>query len=378
MEPQSHAHVLQVRPDARRDQLTHERSRTLFAGQSEVGRTEHVIVYTDGSAQGDATAQAVLQSAEADYSATANWFGELTLPAGQEGDDQSTPRTATPVQVLMDSQAGGAYHFGCNATDIYLEPAPELASGYFVAELVEIFEAAINNGWDCGQTNGEGLSRVLAGECNANLGSLFVQTEQSWWKNGHADYVSDNSADDTNMDANGCATLFLYYLHDQLGFDWSTIVTTGGDTLAQTYGLLTNQDPATGFADFLSRLATLDTGSILQVPASGNPFPINDTASMPTAAVQPTASEPEAASAAAVSGASPVPAGSEPAVPASTANASAEPTLDRTAPIRPLDPSPASAHPARAGTGKRIGRRDHTVGRSGGAICQWHFAHAAN
>ena len=59
METERHAHVLQVRPDATLDQLTHPRGRTLFAGQSEVGRTDHVIVYTDGTPQGDATAQAV-------------------------------------------------------------------------------------------------------------------------------------------------------------------------------------------------------------------------------------------------------------------------------------------------------------------------------
>ena len=69
----------------------------------------------------------------------------------------------------MDSQAGGAYHFGCNATDLYIEPTAQVASGFMVAELVEVFEAAINNGWQCGQTNGEALSRVLATERNNGL-----------------------------------------------------------------------------------------------------------------------------------------------------------------------------------------------------------------
>jgi len=275
------AHVLLVRPHVTLDHLTYARSRALVAGQTEAGRTEHVIVYTDGTPQGDATAQAVLQTAEADYLATQEWFGGIALPPGQEGDDRTTPRTATPIQVLMDAQAGGAYHFGCNATDLYLEPTPELASGLFVAELVEVFEAAINNGWDCGFTNGEGLSRVLAGERNAHLGSLFVQTEQAWWSDGHADYVSDDSADDANQDANGCATLFLYYLHTQLGYDWRAIVTTGGGALAETYQKLTGQDPASGFTDFLARLATLEQGGVLNVPGSGNPFPISGTAPIP-------------------------------------------------------------------------------------------------
>jgi hypothetical protein len=265
------------------DQLTQQRGRALFNGQAEYGRTEDVIVYSDGTPEGDATAQALLRTVEADFQATQAWFGGLALPAGQEGDDQTTPRTALPVQVLIDPQAGGAYHFGCDATDIYVEPDPELVSGFFVAELVEDFEAAIANGWDCGQTNGEGLSRVLAGERNANLGSLFVQTEQSWWANGHQDYVEDNSADDTNQDANGCATLFLYYLHSQLGYDWAAIVAAGAPTLGQTYQKLTGQDPAAGFADFVALLSTLDMGGFLNVPASGDPFPI----AAPAAPAQP-------------------------------------------------------------------------------------------
>jgi hypothetical protein len=248
----------------------------------------------------------------------------------------------------MDAQAGGAYHFGCNATNLYLEPTPELASGFFVAELVEVFEAAINNGWDCGFTNGEGLSRVLAGERNANLGSLFVQTEQAWWADGHADFVSDNSADDRNADANGCATLFLYYLHTQLGYDWRTLVTTGGASLAQTYQRVTGQDPAAGFSDFLARLATLDAGGVLTVPGSGNPFPISATAPIPAPPIpappipappstaQPSSTQPTSTPAA------PVPASSIPASPAPA-------TLERTAPIHARD----LTAPAQGGGGMR-------------------------
>lgn len=278
METEQRPHILQTSAAAP-GPMTQARGRALFNGQTEAGQTNSVVVYTDGTPQGNATAQAILQTADADFNATQAAFGGIALPQGQEGDDQTVPRTALPLQVLMDSQAGGAYHFGCNATDIYVEPDPQLANGFFVAELVEVFEAAINNGWDCGQTNGEGLSRVLAGERNANLGSLFVQTEQSWWANGHQDYVNSNAADDTNQDANGCATLFLYYLHTQLNFDWTTIVTTGGTSLGDTYQRLTNQDPAAGFSSFVALVSSLDTGAGLNLPASGNPFPLSGTGS---------------------------------------------------------------------------------------------------
>jgi hypothetical protein len=254
--------------------FTYAAARTAFQGQTEAGRTEHMIVYTDGTPNGDASAQAVLKTAEADYQAVANWFGGISLPPGQEGDDQTTPRTATPVQVLIDQQAGGAYHFGCDATDLYIEPTPDLANGFMVAELVEVFEAASNLGWACGNTNGEGLSRVLAGERNANLGQLFTQTGQTWWQAGHADYVNSNAADDRDENSNGCATLFLFYLNKQLGYDWHTITTTGGATLGETYQKLTGKPGTQGFSEFISLLNGIAQGGTLNLPASGNPFPI--------------------------------------------------------------------------------------------------------
>ncbi|HET9109439.1 MAG TPA: hypothetical protein VFN78_01315 [Ktedonobacterales bacterium] len=275
--PRAHVLAFEGRGAVGLNELSLARSSTVFHGETEVGHTADIVVFTDNTPNGNAAAQAILQSAEADFQATQQWFGGLTLPQGQQGDDQTTPRTALPVQVLIDSQAGGAYHFGCNATDLYIEPAVDLASGFMVAELVEVFEAAINNGWSCGQTNGEALSRVLATERNSGLAQLQVQTGQAWWANGHQDYVTTNSATDQDQNSNGCGPLFLYYLHSQLGFDWTRITTTGGATLGETYQRLTGNSPAQGVQDFLNRLATLDNGSGLQLPANGNPFPIAGT-----------------------------------------------------------------------------------------------------
>jgi hypothetical protein len=280
--PRAHVLTFRGRGAVSLDDLTLARSSTVFHGETEVGHTADVVVFTDNSPNGNASAQAVLQTAEADFKATQQWFGGIALPAGQQGDDQTTPRTATPIQVLMDSQAGGAYHFGCNATDLYVEPTPQLASGFMVAELVEVFEAAINNGWQCGQTNGEALSRVLATERNTNLAQLQVQTGQAWWTNGHQDFVTNNNATDQDENSNGCGPLFLYYLHSQLGYDWTRITTAGGATLGDTYQRLTGNSGAQGFQDFINRLATLDSGSGLQLPASGNPFPIGASGQTPS------------------------------------------------------------------------------------------------
>lgn len=282
-EPQAHVLSYPGRGTIGLEGLTLTRSREVFRGETEVGRTADVVVFTDNTANGNAAAQAVLNSAEADFQAVRQWFGGIALPQGQPGDDQTTPRTALPIQVLIDSQAGGAYHFGCNATDLYIEPAPQLASGFMVAELVEVFEAAINNGWQCGKTNGEALSRVLATDRNSGLAQLQVQTGQAWWANGHTDYVTNNNASDQDENSNGCGPLFLYYLHSQLGYDWTRITTTGGATLGDTYQRLTGRSGAQGFQDFISLLSTLDNGSGLQLPPSGNPFPIGAAGQPPSA-----------------------------------------------------------------------------------------------
>ncbi|HEY1388759.1 MAG TPA: hypothetical protein VGF38_09460 [Ktedonobacterales bacterium] len=269
----------------RAEQHTLAQSRQLLTSETVVGQTPHFVVYTDGLAEGDRAAQAVLAACEADYMAVRTWFGSIDLPARQDGDDQTTVRAAQPVQplhVLMDPNAGGAYHFALASANLYIEPAPaNQASALVVSEVVELFEATINNGWDGGHTNGESLSRVLAVERNANLASVIVPTETSWWRNGHRDYVTVNTATDQNEDANGCGALFLCYLHTQLGFSWTQIATTGGSSLGDTYQKLTGNDSQTGFRDFLGRLATIAHGRQLNIPSSGNPFPIRSTGIVP-------------------------------------------------------------------------------------------------
>jgi hypothetical protein len=230
-------------------------------GETKAGQTQNFIVFSDGTPAGDAAAQAMLDSAEADYTASQVWFGGLTPPG-------------LPFYVYADPNAGGAYHMTCAGTDVHVLPDSARAPGFLTAEIVEVFEAAINNGWDCAVTNGESLSRVLAFQRHPDIAEEFNQTEQDWWAQGHQDYVNDNSAGDTDQIAAGCGDLFLYYLHSQLTFDWTTICTTGGASLGATYQALTGYDPVEGFSDFVAALSTIDQGGTLNLPASGNPFPI--------------------------------------------------------------------------------------------------------
>jgi hypothetical protein len=239
----------------------HRRRHPARAGQSQSGTTTNFVIYTDGTAGGDAACQAMLQSCEADYTACQQWFGGLTPPG-------------LPMHVYADPNAGGAYHMSCAGTDIHVLSDATLAPGFLAAEIVEVFQAAINNGWDCGLTNGEALSRVLAFERHPEIAADFNQTEQDWWAAGHPDHVNDNSAGDTDTVANGCGDLFLYYLHSQLNLPWDQICKAGGNSLGACYRTLTGYDPQQGFADFINALSSIDQGGTLQLPASGNPFPI--------------------------------------------------------------------------------------------------------
>jgi hypothetical protein len=240
----------------------HLRRHQPAAGEGKAGQTTNFIVFSDGTATGEAAAQAMLDSCEADYIATRAWFGELT------------PRRL-PFYVYVDANAGGAYHMTCAGTDIHVLSDPKLAPGFLTAEVVEVFEAALNNGWDCGFTNGEALSRVLAFDRHPEIAAEFNDTEEEWWADGRRDYVNDNSAGDTDQVANGCGDLFLYYLHSQLSFAWDAICRAGGRTLGQCYESLTGYPRRQGFTDFISALRRIEKNGQLALPASGNPFPIN-------------------------------------------------------------------------------------------------------
>jgi hypothetical protein len=239
----------------------HRRRHQALRGEHRAGQTTHFLVFSDGTIDGDAAAQAMLDSAENDLLAVQQWFGGLTPPN-------------LPFYVYTDPNAGGAYHITCAGTDIHVLPDRMAAPGFLTAEVVEVFEEAIAKGWDCGHVNGEALSRVLAFERHPEIAGDFNQTEQDWWAQGHRDYVNDNSAGDTDQIAAGCGDLFLYYLHSQLNFGWDAICGTGGQTLGRCYQLLAGYEPQQGFGDFIAALNKIADGGTLVLPASGNPFPI--------------------------------------------------------------------------------------------------------
>lgn len=247
------------------------------------GSTTHFSVYYDPSlgANGQAIADGVLASCENEYNILSFLFGGLT------------PGPFNIIIAPLDPSGqgqGGAYHYGCGATDLYCDAktVPSLDIDYtrmlVVAEEVEVFSDAQGIGWDCGASNGEGLSRVLA--------TLLYPAELDGYASAAAwldtpdrpDFINVNDPTDTNYVSIGCSVLFLNYLHYQLDFQWQEIVQAGAPTLAQTYTKLTGQpDGLTPFKALLQAFYPVGTPSGV---TTDNVFPLLAAISFPFCGVQ--------------------------------------------------------------------------------------------
>ena len=247
------------------------------------GSTAHFNVYYDPSlgANGQAIADGVLASCENEYNILSFLFGGIA------------PGPFNIIIAPLDPSGqggGGAFHFGCGATDLYCDAktVPSLDIDYtrllVVAEEVEVFSDAQGIGWDCGASNGEGLSRVLA--------TLLYPAELDGYASAavwldtpdRPDFINVNDSTDRNYVSIGCSVLFLNYLHYQLDFQWQEIVQAGAPTLAQTYAQLTGQpDGLTPFKALLQAFYPVGTPSGVTID---NVFPLLGAISFPFCGVQ--------------------------------------------------------------------------------------------
>lgn len=227
------------------------------------GHTRHFTVYADPAlgAGGKRDADVVLARCEADYTKISSYFGGLS---------------AGPFSVILFSNPKGAHHRNCAATDLYcdakINPARGTHSEFLnVAELVEVFEAVQAKGWDCLKSNGEGLSRVLAADIYpAEVGGFA--TAKTWLDSRRPNYVDRTVQSDRNPTANGCAVLFLNWLHFQLGHSWRRIVAAGAPTLGKTYTKLTGKTD--GYERFRALLDSRFPHGRPARLATDNPFPL--------------------------------------------------------------------------------------------------------
>jgi hypothetical protein len=241
------------------------------------GSTAHFHVYYANvlGQSGDKIAQAVLKNCERDYQTISGMFG-------QQKSIQFNIVIA-PLSQNMDG-TGGAYHHSCQATDLYcdvqLTPTinPDVTNALVVAEEVEVFQAVQGGGWNCGGSNGEGLSRVLAEELYPKvLENLGYFSARLWLNSRRPNFVRRTLPSDRNMVANGCSVLFLNYMHVQLGIGWDKICQAPSPTLAGTYNKATGKSAP--FRDFAALLAKEFPRGQPSNLATDNPFPIAAAAS---------------------------------------------------------------------------------------------------
>ena len=205
--------------------------------------TNFVVSYDNSLANGAALAGYVLNACEADFQKLQALFGGITPPG-------------LPFNIYVDPGFAGAYHSTCADTALHCgaDGVANAADMNFlvIAEEVEVFEAAQNRGWNCGASNGEALSRVLATVLYPTALDGYA-TACSWLSSNRPNWVDQNDATDRDAISTGCDVLFLYFLHDQLGYSWDSIVGAGGATMEDTYDALTGMN--NGWVSFSSLLA---------------------------------------------------------------------------------------------------------------------------
>ena len=213
-------------------------------------------------ARGNTLATALLPTCEADYRALCEYFGM--------GSDD------LPFDVYVISGHNGAYHGLCDDSEIHVEAFdgndPDLARMLLVSEADEVFEADIDNGWDCGASNGEGLSRVLAAHRYPQSMGGGWRSGSSWIWGPRHNWVNYNDGSDTHYESIGCATLFIHYLKFQLGYSLEQITQADGDTLADKYETLTGRTDA--FVPFVKAIERRFDRAVPEPFDSDNAFPI--------------------------------------------------------------------------------------------------------
>jgi hypothetical protein len=250
-----------------------------------VGSSAHYKISYDDSlspADGLARATALLGVCERDYGLMASWFTGLSLP-------YSLP---VAVNIVPGGSAGASW-----GPPISLRPGDgsglDVVRYLLVAEVVEMFMLSQNKGWFAPDGSnegaaGEGLSRFLSTEFLRQSGLGFAMpwfdTARFWLNSNRLDYVNNiDEYDHAPDEKSGCATLFIYYLSYQLGYDIQRIINAAASTLAGVYRNLTGDvaDPFPAFKQMLDNAfpRTAPDGSPITsvVPGTNpdNPYPLN-------------------------------------------------------------------------------------------------------
>ena len=234
-------------------------------------QTKHFQVSVDSGlgAMGTTVADELLKTCEQDFLTLQGFFGGIT-PA------------SLPFHLIVTSGNQGASHATCAGTALSIGahsgPLPFMRS-LVIAEEDEVFEASFGHGWNCGFSNGEGLSRVLANDMVPGVEpSGFVSPPV--WLDGPSDisgvlredWISKTDHTDTNYFSIGCSVLFLNWMKFQLKFQWTQIIAAGAATLGETYHNLTGKND--GWVTFQALIDAKFPSGKLSGVATDNPFPL--------------------------------------------------------------------------------------------------------
>jgi hypothetical protein len=190
---------------------------------------------------------------------------------------------------VLRSNSGAWHPDPCSNTNIFIgansSRLPDGSPDYLflramvLSEIIEVLGDGF--GWNCGWSNGEGLSRALSDflvPCQRPANFLSAKV---WLAppSTREDYVSksfqgdDDHPGDRDYPSIGCSVLFLNWMRFQRGLSWEDIARNGANTLGQTYQALVN-DGTNGFAEFTALLN--QSASIVRSKAStsDNVFPI--------------------------------------------------------------------------------------------------------
>jgi hypothetical protein len=237
-------------------------------GTGLAARAERFDVYVD-DALGDggvAFAATVARLVEHDLGVLSEWF------------DGSAPLGRLKIVLKRTPERSRAYRERHRELICDIRTVPQLEprySAFLAATLVVELWGEDHGGWPAGSSSLEALTRVLATALYPRQIVGFA-TAAVWLDDERTDYVNLDSPGSVAA-ATGCASLFLNYLHHQLGYPWREIVAAGAGCPAATARRLTGE-PDDPFPKFR---ALLDHHFPPGQPAplvDDNPFPLSDPA----------------------------------------------------------------------------------------------------
>jgi len=201
------------------------------AGLSNGGRTAHFEIEYDDSLRSPETANALIETSDADFELMSRWFQGVELSA--------SPLT---VRIVAAEPPGPL----AAPVDIFPGPGarPLRVRYLFVAAISRRFMRSQDRGWLGADGSGAGpaLSRFLGAQALAANGlgvpELDLQPANSWMDSPRDDYVNDPAGSEPAV---GCGVLFLYYLFTERKFSVAQIIAAAAPDLGGVYRNLTGE-----------------------------------------------------------------------------------------------------------------------------------------